>query len=184
MSFGQFAETKNVVCAAEQAAARARSSNRRRSATNGRQLKAFAELIRVNDAELSSRRALADDLTRFCEALLGSVHGLCQALKISPAWVGADGPPNAANMSLYAEEMEKRSDWILFKLNCIENSCLTGQTEDPLTSDAESTQNLIAKDLDGVEIKMRRLLDMEDPSTLPVPDDKLDVAYLPSPCPQ
>lgn len=151
---------------------------------NERQLKAVAELTRVNGAELSSRQALADDLTGLCEALLGSVHGLCQALKISPASVGVDGPPNAANISLYAEEMEKRSDWILFKLNCIENSCLTGQTEDPLTSEAESTQNLMAKDLDGVEIKMRRLLNMEDLSTLPVPDDKLDVTYLPSPCPK
>lgn len=157
--------------------------NRRRE-TDECRLRSLAELHRADAAELGARRALADDLAGLCDALMGRLRGLCQALKIGPAAVGADGPPDEANVSRYAEEIERRSDWILFKLNCVENSCLTGHTEDPLTSDAESAHNLTAKDLHGVEIKMRRMLDMEDASTLPVPDDRLDVAYAPSPCPQ
>lgn len=119
--------------------------------------------------------------------LSDKIYSIFQALKISQSSmnkIGITDPPNERNILNYINEIENKSIELLFKVNCVENSCITGQTEDPLTSDAESTENLIIKDYDGIQIKMHRYLDMEDESTLPVPTQNLDIGEISSPCPQ
>lgn len=166
------------------AVAEARVRNRERRASNEIRRRAYDERIQANGREVCQRRARADLLTAAYRALAGRVRGVCRALRIGQAAVAADGPPDADNIGQYAREMERRADWLMYTINCLENSCLMVDTEDPLTSDAESSPDLTAKDLDGVKIKMRKVLDMDDPSTLVVPDHVLDVPPAPSPCPQ
>lgn len=72
---------------------------------------------------------------------------------------------------------------LVIKVNCVENSCITELTEDPLTSDADSEQNLISKDYDGIEVKMHRVLNMEDQSMLPVSNRELNIGKISTPCP-
>lgn len=115
------------------------------------------------------------------------IYSIVQALEIKQSSMkkfGIIDPPNEKNILNYIKEIENKSVELLFKVNCVENSCIIGQTEDPLTSDAESTENLIIKDYDGIQIKMHRYVHIQDESTLPVPTQNLDIGETSSLCPK
>ncbi|VVC45094.1 Hypothetical protein CINCED_3A019499 [Cinara cedri] len=150
------------------------------------QIKKYLEKIQTNEQVIKEKKTFINSLQNLYDEVNERIYGIFQALRCDPSAVeqfGVVEMPNEYNIIDYAKEMEKKSVELLYKVNCIENSCLTGQNEDPLTSDAESKENLITKDYNCIEIKMHRFLDMADNATLPVPVNKLDLGYTPSPCP-
>lgn len=162
-------------------------SNDRRNELYECQIKSYLEQIQVNERTINEKETFTNSLRDLYNEVNERIYGIFQALRCDPSAVerfGAVVPLNEYNIVDYAKEMEKKSVELLYKVNCIENSCLTGQNEDPLTSDAESQDNLITKDYNCVEIKMHRFLNMSDNATLPVPVVKLDLGTTPSPCPQ
>jgi len=82
---------------------------------------------------------------------------ICRPLRIK-----INEPLNEDNILDYMTEIENKSHELLYKINCVEKSCLTVATADPLTSDGESDQKLIIKDCNNVEVKMHRILKMEE----------------------
>jgi len=121
-------------------------------------LKQYFETIQTNGRILKSTQDLTDNMKIMYKELCDKIYTyICRPLKIK-----INEPLNEKNILEYMTEIENKSYELLYKINCIENSCITGQTEDPMTSDGESTQNLIIKDYNGIEVKMHQILQMEE----------------------
>ncbi|XP_026821230.1 uncharacterized protein PFB0145c-like [Rhopalosiphum maidis] len=121
-------------------------------------VKQYFETIQTNGRILTSAQELTDYMKTMYEELCDKIYTyICRPLKIK-----INEPLNEENILEYMTEIENKSFELLYKINCIENSCITGQTEDPMTSDGESTQNLIIKDYNGIEVKMHQILQMEE----------------------
>ncbi|CAH1731069.1 unnamed protein product [Aphis gossypii] len=121
-------------------------------------LKQYFETVQTNGRILKSTQDLTDNMKIMYEELCDKIYTyICRPLKIK-----INEPLNEKNILEYMTEIENKSYELLYKINCIENSCITGQTEDPMTSDGESTQNLIIKDYNGIEVKMHQILQMEE----------------------
>jgi len=121
-------------------------------------VKQYFETIQTNDRILTSAQEFTDYMKTMYEELCDKIYTyICRPLKIK-----INEPLNEENILEYMTEIENKSFELLYKINCIENSCITGQTEDPMTSDGESTQNLIIKDFNGIEVKMHQILQMEE----------------------
>jgi len=121
-------------------------------------LKQYFETIQTNGRILKSTQDLTGNMKIMYEELCDKIYTyICRPLKIK-----INEPLNEKNILEYMTEIENKSYELLYKINCIENSCITGQTEDPMTSDGESTQNLIIKDYNGIEVKMHQILQMEE----------------------
>lgn len=150
------------------------------------QIKSYLEKIGTNERIINEKDKFTKSLQNIYDEVNLGIYGIFQTLKCDPSTVkqfDVIEQPNEYNIVNYTKEMEKKSVELLYKVNCIENSCLTGQNEDPLTSDADSTEDFISKDYNHIEIKMHKFLNMEDNATLPVPVFKLDLGPTQSPCP-
>lgn len=141
------------------------------------------ETIRNNFKLFDSEYNQTEFIVDAYEELTEDLHRISKSLKIGPESLGTTDPPDPTNMFNYAREIEKRVDSILYKLACAQNSCLVPWTEDQLTSDAESTENPFGDEYYRIDIK-RHQLNTEHPSSLPISNEKLEVKYLPPPCPQ
>jgi len=121
-------------------------------------LKQYFETVQKNSQILNSTQELTDDMKAVYEDLCDKIYTfICRPLKIK-----INDPLNEKNIVEYMTEIENKSYELLYKINCIETSCITGQTEDPMTSDGESKQNLIIKDYNGLEVKMHQILKMQN----------------------
>lgn len=121
-------------------------------------LKHYFEIVQTNSRILNSTQELTDNMKAVYEDLCDKIYTyICRPLKIK-----INDPLNEENITEYMTEIENKSYELLYKINCIETSCITGQTEDPMTSDGESKQNLIIKDYNGLEVKMHQILKMQD----------------------
>ncbi|KAL5236933.1 hypothetical protein ACI65C_004343 [Semiaphis heraclei] len=121
-------------------------------------LKHYFETVQTNSQIINSIQELTDDMKAVYEDLCDKIYTfICRPLKIK-----MNDPLNEKNIVEYMTEIENKSYELLYKINCIETSCITGQTEDPMTSDGESKQNLIIKDYNGLEVKMHQILKMQE----------------------
>lgn len=162
-------------------------SNNSAEEHNESQIQNYVKEICSNERIIHAQKKIVQDLENEYKDVCNMIYGIFKLLKIDQSnmeRLGINEPPNEKNITNYFKEMEKKSFEILYKINCIEDSCITGQFDNSLTSDGESTQNLISKDYDGIEVKTHRVLDVEDPSTLPIPTQNLDTGFISSPCPQ
>lgn len=180
-------EIENSIRATENIAIKRKETNVKINEFNDCRKKMYIDTIQKNQTILKKKQLFTDNLINLYKELNENINNILQALKISQSSIersGISGITFEDNMADYFKEIEKKSVEKLIIVNCIENSCTTGLNEDPLSSDAESTENLIIKDYHGVQIKMHKFLNMEDPSTVPIPIFKLDNGFEPSPCPQ
>ncbi|XP_003241443.1 uncharacterized protein LOC100568949 [Acyrthosiphon pisum] len=121
-------------------------------------LKHYFQIVQTNSRILNSTQELTDNMKAVYDDLCDKIYThICRPLKIK-----INDPLNEENIMDYMTEIENKSYELLYKINCIETSCITGQTEDPMTSDGESKQNLIIKDYNGIEVKMHQILKMQD----------------------
>lgn len=184
----QIMEFENSICATESIAIKRKETNSKINEYNECRKKMYIDTIEKNETTLKKKKLFTDNLINLYKEFHENINNILQALKISQSSMeqsGISGITFEENMMDYFKEIEKKSIEKLIIVNCIENSCTTGLNEDPLSSDAESTENLITKDyLNGVQIKMHKFLNMEDSSTIPISIHKLDNGFEPSPCPQ
>jgi hypothetical protein len=139
--------------------------------------------VQVNEDTINSIQTILKNVSDAYIRSIEEIYSIFKMIGIDPSLyevLGLSEPINEENMLNYFKEMEKRLFEILFKLNIIENSCLTGPVEDPLMSDVESTQNLLTKDYNGIEIKLNKVLDIGDGSKNQKLNHNIDVGYLPS----
>lgn len=135
-----------------------RISNNNRINHNECTLKHYFETAQTNRRIINTTQELTDNMKAVYEELCDMIYNsICRPLKIK-----VNDPLNEENIMEYMTEIENKSYELLYKINCIETSCITGQTEDPMTSDGESKQNLIIKDYNGLEVKMHQILKMQD----------------------
>lgn len=145
--------------------------------------------IRSNVRSIDDKEKLVQSLKKKYSEMCDKVYGVFQLLNIRRSdmeKLGIIDRPNEKNILSYFKEMEKKSDEILYVMNCVEESCLTVRLDnydDALSSDGDSTQNLISKDYHGVKIKTHRTLRVDDPSALPIPPENLEIEKFTSPCP-
>lgn len=173
-------ELENSIIRDQNIAIYRKISNDNRNDDNECTLKHYYETIQKNDRLINSTKKWVDSLKAMYEELCDKIYTfICRPLKIK-----INEPLNEENILGYMIEIENKSYELLYKINCIENSCITEQNEDPLTSDGESTQNLTIKDYNGIEIKMHKILKMEDyyPTQSLVDDNSLNNSQTPTTC--
>lgn len=136
-------------------------ANYNRHEINQCQLKLYLDAHQKLTQTIKSSQESTEYLKNTYKELSEVIGNACQMLHIrlsAEKLTDKNVLPNEENISDYANAMVKKSYELIFKVHCVENNCLKEQDEDTLTSDGESMQNLISKDFNGIEIKMRRLL--------------------------
>lgn len=140
-----------------------KNANYNRREMNRQQLKMKLDEHQRLTQSLKSSQEITEYLKNSFNELCEIIGNACQMLHVRlPTEKPTDENVliNEENIFDYVKEMAKKSYELIFKVNCIESNCLKEEDEDILTSDGESMQNLISKDYDGIEIKMRRLIRM------------------------
>lgn len=146
-------------------------------------LKTLLINVQKNEDTINSIQKMMNNVEAEYIKLIEKIYSVFKIFGIDPSSyeeLGLSEPINEENMLNYFKEMEKQSFEIIFKLNIIENSCLTGPSEDPLMSDVESTQDLLTKDSNGIEIKLNKVLDIGDGSKNQKFNPNIDVGFIPS----
>lgn len=154
---------------------------------NDKQLDEWMKTVRCNGKRMKEIEDSVRSRAKAYREVCAKLNRLCDMLNINRArmerMLGTNDQPYEDNITVFFEEMEKACNHVLYVVNCVENNCVSEKYEESLSSDADSTYGLIAKDHDGIEIKKGRTIVMEDPSMLPLRAKHLNPGYIASPCP-